>query len=257
MKRCPKCGDVFLEEYDFCLQDGARLIASTGGDRFETVPTVLRQNSGGHETSNKRTNYGSIFLAAIVFLLLGITGTYFFFKIQGGGNDSGGVNPSGGSVTPTAAKDPATPTPSPTPVPTPNKAQLIQLINGKIKSMLSKDGQEEGDKKFRKILYGDLDADGDEDVVVHYNWTFTGGNGWGTSLMALTLENSEYSFASNTVVGAKMGRSTELISVKNGRINLKTMSYTEDDAACCPTIEGSAVYTLRGGQLIETKKAAE
>jgi hypothetical protein len=156
-------------------------------------------------------------------------------------------------------KDPITPTPSPTPTPapTPDKAQLMQLINSKIKSNLSKEELEESDKKFRKILYGDLDGDGDEDAVVHYGWSFIGGNGWGTSLMAITLENSEYSFAADTAVGAKMGRSTELVSVKNGRINLKTMSYTEDDGACCPSIEGSAVYTLKGGQLVEAKKGAE
>ncbi len=53
-----------------------------------------------------------------------------------------------------------------TPKPTPDKAQLQTTINRYIAGVAKVSGNADEPKQFRTIVYGDIDGDGDEDVVV-------------------------------------------------------------------------------------------
>lgn len=83
MKRCPKCGITLTDDNDFCLNDGARLIADIGtGD----IPTqVIRQTP----IDAKRVSSGS---SPLLYLLIGVLGTGFtatmIFVYVSRGNES-------------------------------------------------------------------------------------------------------------------------------------------------------------------------
>jgi serine/threonine protein kinase len=76
---------------------------------------------------------------------------------------------------------------TPTPISTPNKAQLQRTINQHVSNFLR--GITKGDFTFeelkgkRKLFYGDIDNDGDEDVALQYTWTNSyGGDAWGINI---------------------------------------------------------------------------
>lgn len=90
------------------------------------------------------------------------------------------------------------------------------------------------DKISRKIIYGDLDKDGDEDVTTLSILGFeTGGNFYVQSLAVFSNTDGKFSAVTDIDVGSFTKGYAELKSVKNGKIyievNGKNKSYILKD----------------------------
>ena len=106
----------------------------------------------------------------------------------------------------------------------------------------------------RKVVTGDLDADGVAETVVLY--TIEGQDGSNNHIQYLavfTRANRQLVHLTHTSIGSKSYRDVELDSITNRLINLTTMGYAKNDPACCPTLKGKAWYKLALGKLVAVK----
>ena len=126
-------------------------------------------------------------------------------------------------------------------------------IDKYIAAQAKKEKGEEPDG-VRKVVRGDLNNDGADDVAVLY--TIEGQNGSNNYIqyLAVFLGTSKgLMFAARTPAGGKNHREAELVSIANGKINLNTVDYGPKDPSCCPTLKGTTKYVLLHGRLLETK----
>jgi len=111
-------------------------------------------------------------------------------------------------------------------------------------------------REARKVVVGDLTRDGVPETVVLY--TIEGQHGSNLHIQYLAVfarQKGKLSPLTYADVGGKAARSVELKSVEDNAILLKTMSYTPNDAQCCPSVKGETSYVLAGTRLREQKKA--
>ena len=109
-------------------------------------------------------------------------------------------------------------------------------------------------EEARKIVRGDLNGDGKEDLVVLYTLEgFAGGNDYHQYLAVFVASGKTFQHAADTVVGGKNFRDVDLVSVTGPTINLDTKSYAKADPACCPSKVGKTKYHFAGNKLTETK----
>ena len=109
-------------------------------------------------------------------------------------------------------------------------------------------------KEARKIIYGDLDGDGDEDAAAQFTIEgMGGGNNYGFYLAVFRNENGKLKGVTDDVIGGKMNRDVSFTKVENGKMFFDTKGYAEDDGACCPSIEGKTSYILENDKLKEVK----
>ncbi|MGI8543674.1 MAG: serine/threonine-protein kinase [Aridibacter sp.] len=121
--------------------------------------------------------------------------------------------------------DISTPESTPTPIPTPNKSQLNQQANKYIAGIGKVPGTFEDDKKSRKIIYGDLDNDGDDDAVVYFELFPHGGNGEDIYLAAFRNNNGQFvSVTDVNLSGGGPGKQKFYIS-QSGKITLEYYDY--------------------------------
>lgn len=109
-------------------------------------------------------------------------------------------------------------------------------------------------KAARKVIYGDVDGDGDKDAVVQYTLEgMGGGNSFAQMLAVFTNQKGVYKFAAEEVVGGKFAeRTSALMSVKRGKIMLDTETCEEPPQGLCenPT-KGNAAFSFAKGKLKE------
>lgn len=109
-------------------------------------------------------------------------------------------------------------------------------------------------KEARKILYGDLDGDGDEDAAAQFTIEgMGGGNNYGFYLAVFRNENGKLKGVTDDAIGGKMNRDVTFTKIENGKMFFDTKGYAEDDGACCPSIEGKTSYILENDKLKEVK----
>jgi hypothetical protein len=97
----------------------------------------------------------------------------------------------------------------------------------------------------RKMLTGDLNHDGVPDFAVLY--TIEGQNGTNNYLQYLAVfvrTKDKLVPAAHTVVGGKLNRDVDLLSIKNNVIHFKTLSYRATDPASTPSKKGTARFVL-------------
>jgi hypothetical protein len=102
----------------------------------------------------------------------------------------------------------------------------------------------------RKVVAGDLNNDGQSDVIVLY--TIEGQNGSNNHvqyLAAFLRKKAQLVAAARASVGGKNYRDVELESIEKGKILLSTLNYARKDPSCCPSKKGSARYVLAAGKL--------
>src|ERR1700741_3342368 len=100
------------------------------------------------------------------------------------------------------------------------------------------EAQENGNeyKDARKVVAGDLNHDGTSDLAVLY--TIEGQKGTNNYVQYLAVfirVKGRLVYVTHTAVGGKLYRDVELQSIKDNVIFLKTLNYTANDAACCPS----------------------
>jgi hypothetical protein len=128
-----------------------------------------------------------------------------------------------------------------------------KVIDSYIAAQAKREKGEEPDG-VRKVVQGDLNKDGVDDVAVLY--TIEGQNGSNNYIQYLAVflgTNKGLVFAARTPAGGKNHREAELVSITNGKINLNTVDYGPKDPSCCPTIKGATKYLLAGRRLREIK----
>jgi hypothetical protein len=152
---------------------------------------------------------------------------------------------------------------TPTPISTPNKAQLQRTINQHVSNFLR--GITKGDFTFeelkgkRKLFYGDIDNDGDEDVALQYTWTNSyGGDAWGINIAIFRNNNGLFEFIDSENVGGDL-KNFNMTGIKNSRIYAitETCINPEDEYVldCIAKAGGSKKrniqYSFQGNKLVE------
>ena len=113
------------------------------------------------------------------------------------------------------------------------------------------------------ILYGDIDNNNSEDLIVGV-LTEGGGTG-GNDLHSIDLfvflnNNGKYQFVSvtpdNEVCGGIMNRGDNFMpyKIQGGFLIGKTVSYQDDDAMCCPSLEYNTKVKFNGNKLVFNSK---
>lgn len=256
MNYCPKCREQYSDEYSFCLADGTPLVSDA-----DEEPTVIRTTGYSPIMSETRKGVSPIFAYltfGLIALLIG-GGLVFWLKSeskpvvddkaavalnvvtanQNGSNNllSNSSNVNAETLTVTA---------------TPDKNQLQAVINKYLAGVASVQGYQEF-KESRKLHYGDLDGDGDEDVVVDSVMGMkTGGNFYTQVLSAYKNSDGKFTAITDVAIGGKLYRDAEFKSFRNGKIFYNLKIYDKDkDPACCPSIKGKTSYALSGEKLVE------
>jgi hypothetical protein len=128
-----------------------------------------------------------------------------------------------------------------------------QVVSRFIKSQQSRvrgTEYEEG----RKIVTGDLNADGNPDIAVLYTLEGAhGGNDYNQYLAVFLSVNGKYVYKTNRRVGGRFERNMDLKSIEGGKILFDTMEYVPKDPSCCPSKKGATQFTLAQGRLVEIK----
>lgn len=132
---------------------------------------------------------------------------------------------------------------------TPDKAQATEVIDRYLAGVVKVEKVQEY-KEARKTVYGDLDGDGDEDIVVAFTaegFPGTGeGNYYSRKIAAFRNDNGKYTGVTDETVGTKLSRTAELIKIENGKILFDTTDVNSD-------AKGKTAYVLKGDKLIEQK----
>jgi hypothetical protein len=126
-----------------------------------------------------------------------------------------------------------------------------------INAYIQKEARSQGGAEYeeaRKVMFGDLDGDGDKDAAVQYTIEgMGGGNSFAQMLAVFTNQRGVYRFAAEEVVGAKFAeRTSTLDSISNGKILLSTESCAEPPQGLCENPKkGNTVFTFKKGKLKE------
>jgi hypothetical protein len=128
-----------------------------------------------------------------------------------------------------------------------------KVINAHIRKESESQGAAEI-RESRKVLFGDVDGDGDEDAIAQYMIAgMGGGNGFAQMLAIFTNRKGVYSLATEEVIGGKYAyRTAELISIEKGKIYLSTETCPEPPQGLCDNPKkGQAIFTFNKGKLKE------
>lgn len=131
------------------------------------------------------------------------------------------------------------------------------IVDAFIKKQVKQGGGVEHKKK-RVSATGDMNHDGKADLVVNYVIeSAAGGNGFDQYLAVFGRVKKTVKPISFIRVGGELERHVNSVTVKNNYIELGTLSHDENDAKCCPSIEGKTYYVLNNGELQEHKTLPE
>lgn len=107
-------------------------------------------------------------------------------------------------------------------------------------------------KEARSIARGDLNNDGNEDVVVLYTLENHGGTNQYVQYVAVFVNRRRrILYVTRQLVGGKNRRAIDSVSIKDGKLNLQTQEYLPTDASCCPSKKGKVSFMLSQGKLKE------
>ncbi|HEX8492199.1 MAG TPA: hypothetical protein VF658_05105 [Pyrinomonadaceae bacterium] len=107
-------------------------------------------------------------------------------------------------------------------------------------------------KEARSIVRGDLNNDGDKDVVVLYTLENLGGTNQYVQYVAVFINRRRrLLYVTHQLVGGKNRRAIDSVSIKERKINMQTEEYLPTDASCCPSKKGKVSFMLSRGKLKE------
>jgi hypothetical protein len=128
-----------------------------------------------------------------------------------------------------------------------------KAINSRIRKEAKSQGAAEIREK-RKVIFGDVDGDGDKDAVAQYTIEgMGGGNSFAQMLAIFTNQKGVYRFTTEEVVGGKFAyRISNLTTIENGKILLSTETCAEPPQGLCDNPKkGQAIFTFNKGKLKE------
>jgi len=118
------------------------------------------------------------------------------------------------------------------------------MIENTIASIATNQNGEEY-RDARMVVAGDLNGDGRNDAAVIFTIEVASENR-ASQILAVFLRqpSGELDFLDGSYVGT-----TQSIGIRNGTIQLQTLTHGEDDPMCCPSLERTEVYVVRNGKL--------
>ncbi len=140
--------------------------------------------------------------------------------------------------------------PSPAPSGTPDEAQLQQTMNRYLAGVAKVSNGDEEDKTLRKVVYGDIDGDGDNDAVVQFVVVPNAGNNSGVFLAVFINNDGKFKGITDDVVGGNHLRDFEVESVQPGRIVAVTIECSGDDYPCENAMKRQAIILWENNKLI-------
>jgi hypothetical protein len=105
-------------------------------------------------------------------------------------------------------------------------------------------------RDVRQYMQGDINKDGISDVVVVYGMEGPG-NTW--NLYIAVFKNPSMKFITDARVGGKGYRGAALQKIEDGIIELSVDLYSPYDALCCPSVKGTAYYSVGKSSLAEER----
>jgi len=143
-------------------------------------------------------------------------------------------------------------------------AQQCQPVPDKVNKFISSYTSKVRGAEFcesRHITRGDLDSDGVEDLVVMF--TIEGacledkqtpagacGNRYTTYLKAFL--GKDLKEVPLLAIGGS-ARAITSMKLTSGKIEVNSLSHTQGDSHCCPSLKGKALFVLKSGILAETR----
>lgn len=138
-----------------------------------------------------------------------------------------------------------------------NEKDFEPLVNSIINRITAGDESATEYSEARTTHFIDINGDGEEDVIALFTMEgFGGGNNYSFYMVALINRHGKFKELDTIQVGGKGQRGIDFSNVylKEGQIVLGTQEYGENDPMCCPSIDGSARFSVQGG-LSEIKGA--
>lgn len=129
--------------------------------------------------------------------------------------------------------------------------QAVTLVNGQWEGQAYVEG---GASRPRvglltdMYLSGDLDGDGEEEMVVIL-WQSSGGTGSNSYIAVMKPENGGYRNISTALLGDRVKLKSG--KLESGRITIEVLQASESDPMCCPTQLATRTWTLENTQLTE------
>jgi hypothetical protein len=134
-------------------------------------------------------------------------------------------------------------------------AKMQKVVNSYLAGVTKVLGGTE-QKKVRKAALGDLDNDGDKDLVVSFLLEGSGGgNNWGQHIAVFTNEGGHYKGLTDEVVGGKLFRYFNLEGVLNQMIigTIETCPSGTPQGLCDKPVLGTVALNLVKNKLVERK----
>lgn len=141
-------------------------------------------------------------------------------------------------------------------------AQLPEIVEKTLASAAAKDAASEP-CEVRETTRGDLDGDGNEDIVVIFSLEGacfdkkekpgTCGNNFGQFLQVFFAEGKDFKVGPRSIIGGKFTQIGKDPRIKPHHIILTTTSWATNDPGCCPSVAGSLELVLENGALVEKK----
>lgn len=132
------------------------------------------------------------------------------------------------------------------PVPAaPSQQSDAAMVDQALRQVETRDGVEE-DLERRLATSGDLNADGQDDMVVAASFEKASENTSSRELFVFLRQNGRLELAAHQVVGSAVD-----MAVSDGELMVTTLEYADDDARCCPSKEVLRRYAVVNGALRE------
>jgi len=78
------------------------------------------------------------------------------------------------------------------------------------------------------------------------------GNAYLAQLVLLEEKNKKFRYLSNIPLSGKWFREATIKSISDNNIQIETVSYKDDDPACCPSQKGSVTVKIECDKLVES-----
>lgn len=130
-------------------------------------------------------------------------------------------------------------------------ASLTAAIDSAIVDEIGDDGGSEY-PEARQVLEVDLNGDGNTDAVVLFTIEGSGGgNGAYQTLAAFYREAGGWTLKQKTVVGG----ATDVQALGQNLFGVKTLTHSDDDPRCCPSLESVEKYQWNGVGFVQVVNA--
>lgn len=135
------------------------------------------------------------------------------------------------------------------------KNTINKIANQYISEYFKKNPNIKEWKEGRKSFLGDLNNDGEKDLIVQYNLDEKdGGNGTGFPEIAIFLQkngNFTYLTSINSDAGGRGGFNVKKINMNIIFVEVK--EYAENDGMCCPSLISQRKYKLVKDKIFQIK----